>query len=302
MSSDGGIEGEPRAADVAPANSGIEGEPLAFASPSDPGFSDSVTLAFGDPSVDVYGLVRIGVTPGDGTASALGILFAGGDVVESVAEGGVSLSAADWSSISAGGLELTAEDGGWRLRWDGAVDLRFEAISPALEQTGAGMEGHEQLCRVAGTATAGGARHRVDCLGQRGRSWGVADWDRVSLARTVCAWWDDRAVVLGALRPAKAREHDREELSAWLLEEGFDPREVAEPRLSTTYDAEGRQRRAGLELFVTGEDDEFPRRVAGEVACGTSLDLGRLHLDCAFFSWRMEGRAGVGRYDVLRRT
>jgi hypothetical protein len=38
------------------------------------------------------------------------------------------------------------------------------------------------------------------------------------------------------------------------------------------------------------------------VACGTSLDLGRLHLDCAFFSWRMEGRAGVGRYDVLRRT
>ncbi|MDX6671034.1 MAG: hypothetical protein QOI91_1397 [Solirubrobacteraceae bacterium] len=283
-------------------NSSIEGEPVGFASSSDLGFSDSVTLAFGDPSVDVYGLARIGVTPGDGTASALGILFSGGDVVESVAEGGVSLSAADWSSISAGGLELTAEDGGWRLRWDGAVDLRFEAISPALEQTGAGMEGHEQLCRVAGTATAGGAQRRIDCLGQRGRSWGVADWDRVALARTVCAWWDDRALVLGALRPAKAREHDREELSAWLLEEGFDPREVAEPRLSTTYDAEGRQRRAGLELFVTGEDDEFPRRVAGEVACGTSLDLGRLRLDCAFFSWRMEGRAGVGRYDVLRRT
>jgi hypothetical protein len=104
------------------------------------------------------------------------------------------------------------------------------------------------------------------------------------------------------VRPAKAREHEGEELSAWLLEEGADPREVAEPRLSTTYDGEGRQRRAGLELFVTGDEDEFPRRVAGQVACGTSLDLGRLRLDCAFFEWRMEGRAGVGRYDVLRRA
>jgi hypothetical protein len=42
--------------------------------------------------------------------------------------------------------------------------------------------------------------------------------------------------------------------------------------------------------------------VAGEVACGTSLELGRLHLDCAFFHWRTDGRAGVGRYDVLRRA
>jgi hypothetical protein len=38
------------------------------------------------------------------------------------------------------------------------------------------------------------------------------------------------------------------------------------------------------------------------VACGTSLELGRLRLDCAFFDWRMEGRVGVGRYDVLRRA
>ena len=64
--------------------------------------------------------------------------------------------------------------------------------------------------------------------------------------------------------------------------------------------ASGRQRHAGLELWV-GEDG-FPRRAAGEVLCGTTLDLGRLRLDCAFFRWRMDGREGVGRYDVLRRT
>ncbi len=46
----------------------------------------------------------------------------------------------------------------------------------------------------------------------------------------------------------------------------------------------------------------MPHRAAGEVVCGTTLDLGRLRLDCAFFMWRMEGRSGVGRYDVLRRA
>jgi hypothetical protein len=76
---------------------------------------------------------------------------------------------------------------------------------------------------------------------------------------------------------------------------------VAEPRLSTTYDSGGRQRRAGLELWMS-EDDELPRRMAGEVACGTSLELGRLRLECAFFRWTMEGRAGAGRYDILRRA
>ena len=31
------------------------------------------------------------------------------------------------------------------------------------------------------------------------------------------------------------------------------------------------------------------------------LDLGRLRMDCAFFRWRMEGREGVGRYDVVQK-
>ena len=51
-----------------------------------------------------------------------------------------------------------------------------------------------------------------------------------------------------------------------------------------------------------GEDDPVPHHIAGEALCGTSLDLGRLRLDCAFFRWRIEGQTGVGRYDVLRRA
>ena len=61
------------------------------------------------------------------------------------------------------------------------------------------------------------------------------------------------------------------------------------------------QRRAGLELWV-GEDDDYPRRGAGQVLCGSSVELGSLRLDLAFFGWTLDGRRGVGRYDVLRRA
>jgi hypothetical protein len=80
-----------------------------------------------------------------------------------------------------------------------------------------------------------------------------------------------------------------------------EPAAVADPRLSTTYDGDGHQRRAGLELWVGGEDD-YPRRGGGSVLCGSSVELGQLRLDCAFFGWTLDGREGVGRYDLLRRA
>jgi hypothetical protein len=156
---------------------------------------------------------------------------------------------------------------------------------------------------VRGTARAGSEEIAVDCLGQRGHLWGAPDWDRMALARTLGAWiGDDLGIMLTAVRPAGGREHDAEQLTAVVLEgEPVEPRAVADPRLSTTYDAEHRQRAAGFELWPP-DPEGYPRRGAGEVVCGTSLDLGRLRLDCSFFRWRMEGREGVGRYDVLRRS
>jgi hypothetical protein len=121
----------------------------------------------------------------------------------------------------------------------------------------------------------------------------------MALARTVSGWVDeDLGFTLSAIRPSKASDHGREVIAATILEAGA-PVAVADPRLSTTYDAEGRQRHAGLELWL---DEDRARRAAGDVLCGTTLDLGRLRLDCAFFRWRMDGREGVGRYDVLRRV
>jgi hypothetical protein len=268
------------------------------------GFADSVTIAFGDPQAQVHGLVRIGLQPGEpATGSVLAVLFAGSETVDVAARGDVEVAEPGWRSATVDRVTLATEEplAAWTLRWEGRLDLRVDALSAPVETAIGGLEGYEQLCRVEGTATVDGGERRVSCLGQRGHNWGVADWDRMDLARTVCAWWDeDHALMLTAIRPSGAEHHSDEEMAAHLLE--GEPVAVAEPRLSTTYDAEGHQRRAGLELYVTGEDDEYPRRVAGEVTCGTSLDLGRLRLDCAFFEWRTEGRAGTGRYDLLRRA
>lgn len=289
-----------------------------------PGFADALTVSFGDGDSDVFGVARLGIATGaDGaaTASGLGILFAGGKPVAVRAEGDVPVPDPRWEALVVGGIETRIVEplSAWHISFgseDGAYgfDLDLSALSAPAEIVGrdpaavlGGMEGYEQLCRVTGTVTIDGAGRPLDCLGQRGRSWGAPDWDRIGLARTLSAWLDERlAVSVTAVRPARAAGHDAEAVAAFVLEAAPDaaqavPQRMADPRLSTIYDGEGRQRRAGLELYADEESDHA-RRIAGDATCGTSLDLGRLRLECAFFTWRMEGRSGVGRYDILKRA
>jgi len=283
-----------------------------------PGFGEAVTFAWGDAEPGLFGTARIGLSPGDpARVTGLGLLFHGGEPVAALTEHG-EVRAPDWRALEAGRLSTAtlAPLERWSVGLDapeGSFELEFSTLAgPAeLEEGSAaervsGLRGYEQLCAVRGTVRTGEKRFEVDCLGQRGRQWGAPDWEALTLTRTVSAWLEpDLAVGLAAVRPAGAEEHADEALSAWLVqrtgEEGVRAQPVAEPRLSTVYDAEGRQRRAGLELWVGAEDD-FPRRAAGEALCGASLELGRLRLDAAFFRWRMEGRTGVGCYDVLRRA
>jgi hypothetical protein len=264
-----------------------------------PGFSDAVTFAFGDPHEDVFGLARVG-TSAEGD-SALAVLFHGEDVAAATAE-------RDSHTVRATVDEPLRS---WSVAYGEHFALTFTALSLGAEMTPAAppaalasIAGYEHLCAVAGTVRAGGREHRVRCLGQRSRQWGAPDWQRLELARSIGAWLGhDFGVTLTAVRPAGARGQDEEAVSAWLFE-GRDPAVpvgVAEPRMSSTADGEGHQRRAGLELW-TGDDEGLPLRAAGEVRCGTTLELGRLRLDCSFFDWRLEGREGVGRYDVLRRV
>jgi hypothetical protein len=281
------------------------------------GFSDAVTVAFGDERADLYGIARLGLA--DNGASGLAILFHRGQPVVVRAEGGVEAGApASWDEVSAAGLDMEVVEPlrAWQLHFaadEASLNLDLRALGALAEldpehpvARAGGMAGFEQACRVTGSATVGDARVEVDALGQRGHSWGTPDWGRIALARTVAAWLDDElAVSLTAIRPAGARQHEDERVAATVLdrdpESGADRASpVLDARLSTTYDGDGRQRAAGLELYL--DEEGYPRRAAGEVVCGTTLDLGRLRLDCAFLRWRMEGRTGVGRYDVLRRA
>ncbi|HEX4806554.1 MAG TPA: hypothetical protein VFU94_11700 [Conexibacter sp.] len=297
---------------------GPEHEAAQGGEPGAAGFGDAVTFAFGDPSQDLYGSARLGLVPGDPVrASGLGMLFRGGDLVAVDAIGGIELAAADWSALEVGDVRATVERPlhAWEVVYDGddgGFELRFEAIGHpaeldgAVAESAADLHGYEQLCRVTGGVRCGEQRLRVDCLGQRGHQWGAPDWERIALARTVSAWFaGGRGVALASVRPDGARGHDAEAASAALLDGGA-VIAIAEPLLSTTLDGDGRQRRASLELWEQPDDRERGRwvahRAAGEAVCGTTLDLGRLRLDCAFFRWRMEGAVGVGRYDVLRRA
>ena len=281
-----------------------------------PGFLDALTFAFGDLDAQLYGVARLALD-GDGRASAMAIVYSGHEPVAGGRQAGVALDGevAGWESVRAAGVSSTVERPleAWTVGFeagDGAgFELRFEATSaPAVIAPDApagqagGVQGYEQTCSVSGSVSHGGHSRQLRCLGQRGHVWGAPDLGSIEVARTLSAWLGaDRALTLTAVQPARAKlRHLDEAIAGWVVE-GGEPIAIAEPRLSTTYDGEFRQQRAGLELWMD-EEGTVGRRAWGEVLCGTTIDLGAMRLDSAFFHWRMEGREGVGLYDVLRRT
>jgi hypothetical protein len=280
--------------------------------------TDSVTFAFADAEAELYGVARLALARGAESGTALAVLFAGREPVAAVARGGLPVEdGATWESLELAGVRTTIEQPltrwragftapggeGFALEFLAAGEPAGPAVGDPVARLG-GMAGYDQPCRVRGTVRVGGRDRRVDCLGQRSHAWGAPDWERIELARSVAAWTGaGGSAALAAIRPAGARHHADEAVWAALWEPGgLLPLEQA--RLSTTYDADGRTRRAGLELWPAegGDGDGWARRGAGEVLCGSSLDLGDLRLDLAFFRWHLEGRAGVGRYDVIRRA
>jgi len=270
--------------------------------------TDSVTFSFGDRAAQLYGLARLGRSAGE-QGSALCLLFAGREPVAALARGGEPVAGdGSWRDARVAGLHATvdAPHARWALGFEAqdgqGFALEFAALGePVSSEPGlGGMAGYEQPCRVTGTVRAAGREHAIAALGQRGRAWGDPDWERIELARSVGAWTDVACAALSAVRPAGASNHAEESTwAAYWEPEGAVA--IDDGRLSTTYDREGRMRRAGLELWPADEES-WARRGAGEVLCGSSLDLGALQLDCAFFRWHLEGRPGVGRYDILRRA
>jgi hypothetical protein len=140
---------------------------------------------------------------------------------------------------------------------------------------------------------------KIECLGTATETVTPPAWEDLDALRGLSALFDrDHAVLAIARRPRGAMGHGEEKVIAWLVS-GGDPIEVEDARISTVYDGEGRQRTAGLELWLPGED--FPRRASGTAVAGTTLALDQLRVNAAVFSWRMEGRDGAGAYELTVR-
>jgi hypothetical protein len=192
-------------------------------------------------------------------------------------------------------VRTLAGDAGWAAADDDGLDVVLEPLGPpATYPDGT----REWLCRARGTVDG----VAVDCLGHavveapgpRGRR-------RPALSRAVAAWLDDElAIGLRARRPARARDHEAEEVAGFVVRgSAAEPQPIDDPRLSTAYGGDGRHRRAGLELWETEESD-YPLRLAGEAIGGGELELeGGMRLRSAFFVWHYAGRAGAGRYDIV---
>lgn len=296
----------------------------------DPTFSDAVTCVFADQRSGVQGTIRLGLA--GGAASGLMMIFVDGTPVVAKAEGGIAVEGVpdSYDGVRAAGITQTVDQP--HERWsvtatvdNGALDLVFTASGPPFVLDAAqpaaewgGMEGYEQPCRVTGSVTVdgpGGSRRiAIDGVGQRGHQWGAPDWGRLTVTRTITGWFGtDVAFNVSAMRPDGAESHADEiswaSVARAVRPDADDPDAASdavaeavltpEPRISTTMDESGRHVDATIELW---ESDEGPVWTAtGEAISGTTLELGRLRLDMAFFRWRMGGREGVGRYDILQR-
>lgn len=224
----------------------------------------ALSLAFFDGERDVHGTVRAGVA----------VVFEG-----------------DSSRALSESPELERDGESWRARCGDALELTFSPSSPSVDLGGTTAG----VCRVSGRAEGAD----VDCLGTVSETTTPPAWAELDAIRTISAVFDpDHAVFAAARRPRGALGHGQELVVAHLL--GPDgPVAVEDARVSTVYDGDGRQRTAGLELWLPGED--FPRRVSGRVRSGLSLTLEALRVNAAIFSWRMDGRDGLGAYEVTLR-
>ncbi len=110
---------------------------------------------------------------------------------------------------------------------------------------------------------------------------------------------DGGLLALSATGPPDAGEHGDEQVTAVLCDPDGAPVEVSETLLSTEYGPDGVQRRATLELW-TDEEGGQPLRGAGSLISAAEVRQGEQVAQIAFFRWSLEGREGLGHYELVR--
>ena len=110
---------------------------------------------------------------------------------------------------------------------------------------------------------------------------------------------DGGLLALSAVRPQGANGHGEEAVGAVLCGPDGAPVDVSETLLSTEYGPDGVQRRATLELWLDDEDGQ-PLRGAGTLISAVTAEIDGLATTIAFFRWSVEGREGLGHYEIAR--
>jgi hypothetical protein len=192
----------------------------------------------------------------------------------------------------ASGAEIEPSGEGWRAELAERFSLELAPVTPEVDL---GVV-TARVCRVRGEVGEG----TVDCLGTLGVTHEAPSWDELDAVRSISALVDEgNALLAVARRPRDAPGHGDELVQATLISDG-EVRPVEDARISTVYDGGGRQRSAGLELWLPGE--EYSRRGSGQVIAGSSLDLDGLQVHAAVFRWRLDGREGIGAYELMVRA
>lgn len=225
----------------------------------------ALSIAFFDPRHGLHGSTRTGAT----------LLYDGAG-----------------SNVLPEGPQVQRHGAVWRAELQGAFSLALEPLAEPAALPGVSVH----VCRVTGRVGA----QEVDCLGTVGETRRAPAWEELDVLRSLSAIFDaDNAFLALGRRPRGAPGHDEEQVVGWLLRAG-EPLAVEDARISTVYDGDGRQRSAGLELWLPGE--EFPRRGSGTVVAGSSLSLEGVDVHAAVFRWRMDDREGAGAYELWVRS
>jgi hypothetical protein len=199
-------------------------------------------------------------------------------------------------------IEPAGASAPWRISAEGG-ELSVSATGPAPTEADGALAGCDRLCHVQGLL----AGREIDCNGRVGARREPLDPRQFRSLQDVSAWFSaDDGVALVSARPRKAHGHGADLLTATVFERG-QARSVSDPRLSTTYTADGRPLRIGLELWLEEPSEEgeesarqYPRRVAGEVVGGSaSAAVGEVKLEAALLRCHSHGLEGAGVFLLI---
>lgn len=214
------------------------------------------------------------------------------------------------AGLVTGELIGAGEGEAWRIDGDGTA-LRLNPAGPARRANvpDGALSSLDQLCTVSGTLRLGGSAREIRAMGWRTTLTGKLELERIDSFRQTAAWFEPtQGFSLVALRPRKSRGQDADVVAAVLLE-AEETQPVADPRLSTTYNAAGFPARAGLELWLEEENGDqaestahYLRRAAGEaVDAGVDWEVAGFKLHAALLRWHSRGVDGTGIYLLGRR-